>query len=139
MPLVIPDAVSLMGWPRRARAVGWRLGFMVLAGALALGCNGSMEEPARPVPEGARADPAVFGEHRFDESLKAGLKPAGQDCTAGGRGECESGLCLHTGTEPGEGYVCSKTCQTLTDCPADWRCAQVQPGAATRVCIPPAS
>ncbi len=108
-------------------------------GALALGCNGSAEEPLSSGREVPGATSTVFAEHRFDESMKQGLKPAGMDCSAGGRGECESGLCLHTGTEPGAGYVCSKTCKGLAECPADWSCAQVQPGAATRVCIPPAS
>ncbi|MCY1019867.1 hypothetical protein [Pyxidicoccus sp. MSG2] len=65
-------------------------------------------------------------------------KELGEACTAHGASECRSGMCLHTGADPAEGYFCSTTCQTQAQCPSQWGCTQVHPGAQARVCIPPA-
>jgi hypothetical protein len=117
----------------------WSLRFICLVGVLTVGCSETGEDPVHSAQEGPDSVAPVFAEHRFNESLKRDPKSVGEDCSVSGRGECESGVCLHTGTEPGAGYVCSRTCTSPTECPPDWRCAQVQPGAGTRLCIPSAS
>lgn len=110
-----------------------------VVGVLTLGCSGVEEDPARLPQEGRGVASPVFGEHRFRQSLMKGVRAVGDDCSGGGQGECASGLCLHTGTEPGAGYVCSKVCEAPAECPPEWRCAQAHPGSAMRLCIPPAS
>ncbi|MFY2560056.1 hypothetical protein ACN469_20775 [Corallococcus terminator] len=106
----------------------------VVTGLLSLGCSG--EEPTSPAREREIEASPVFGEHRVREPAQKGLAAVGMDCGVGGKAGCASGLCLHTGKEPGEGYVCSKPCAVSADCPSEWRCAQLQPGSSARVCLP---
>ncbi|NTX06555.1 hypothetical protein [Myxococcus sp. CA040A] len=78
-----------------------------------------------------------MSEHR-PTLAAAATKEVGEECPSHGASECRSGLCLHTEADPEEGYFCSSECQTDAQCPAQWKCTQVHPSAASRVCIPSA-
>ncbi|WP_158616648.1 hypothetical protein [Corallococcus sp. CA054B] len=101
-----------------------------MAGVLAC----SAESPA-PAP--AIEPSPVLAEHRTALAETASNE-VGEDCTKHGASGCKSGLCLHTGALPDEGYFCSQTCTGEAQCPAQWKCSRVHPGASARVCIPPA-
>ncbi len=100
--------------------------------AVVAGCDAGKGAPGRsPVP---------ITEHR---PVEAGTRQrqVGEDCTRGSHSDCASGLCLHASSQgaslPGTGYFCSSTCQAVSDCPEDWRCQQVMPGAVESLCVPP--
>jgi hypothetical protein len=98
-----------------------------------LGCGASRDE------RGGASAPVVT-EHRVVES-GSGRNQLGEDCASGSHSDCASGLCLHASPQgaslPNAGYFCSRTCKAAPDCPADWRCQQVLPGAGEALCVPP--
>lgn len=102
----------------------------VVTAGIACGDRQEKAPVAAPAP--------VFGEHRTTLASKA-TKELGEECGQHGASECVSGLCLHTQADPQRGYYCSGVCRGLGECPEGWACAQLHPGEATRVCIPPAN
>ncbi len=77
----------------------------------------------------------VLTEYRFPGDGPRGLA-AGADCSRGGPAACASTTCLKVQPGYGQGYVCSLDCQHDGECPDDWRCRALFPGAAARVCFP---
>ena len=79
----------------------------------------------------------VVSEHQFLTAAQA-TKQLGEDCTLYGASECISELCLHYKHDPASGYVCSRKCESDTNCPAGWRCVSTYPSAGSEFCVPPA-
>ena len=77
----------------------------------------------------------------MSESLYTGTgasaKLLGEDCSQSRT--CTEGACAKVQHGRGRGYFCSKSCVDEGDCPVDWLCRQVLPGAEGRLCIPPDS
>ena len=86
-------------------------------------------------PERRRGN--VVTEHHFLTAAQA-TKQLGEDCTLYGASECISELCLHYKHDPASGYVCSRKCESDTNCPAGWRCVSTYPSAGSEFCVPPA-
>jgi hypothetical protein len=107
-----------------------------------LGCSGCRTEdpraPSEDLDGGGGLDGGadeVLTEYRFPGDGPRGLA-AGADCSRGGPAACASTTCLKVQPGYGQGYVCSLDCQHDGECPADWRCRALFPGAAARVCFP---
>jgi hypothetical protein len=93
-----------------------------------LGCGSSDSVPS--------GDQSAFTENR-PQAVPGATKQLGEDCQKEGRSTCLSGLCLHVGAGPEEGYVCSRSCTGDGECPASWRCLQVYPSPEGWLCVPP--
>jgi hypothetical protein len=89
-----------------------------------------------PYPSVGRNEAPVFSQRQPLEAAQA-TKQVGEDCTQAGRSECLSGLCIHFKPGPDEGYACSVPCDDSVDCPAEWNCVSILPGAGNSYCIPP--
>jgi hypothetical protein len=100
---------------------------------LSFGCESSKPAAASSSPHSI---PKVFGTSRGAVTETA-TKELGQDCTEFRSSDCLSGLCLHTGSLPSEGYVCSKRCADSSECPSTWSCTQVFPSDDGHLCVPP--
>lgn len=100
-----------------------------------VGLMGMLACTREPV-ESSPSEDAVLTEHRTALAAQA-TQGLGENCTTHGASECLSGVCLHTGTERDDGYFCSVNCTAAKECPEQWQCAQVYPGVAQRVCVPP--
>ena len=81
-----------------------------------------------------RSGPEVLHERR-ELQAAAPTKAIGEDCTAVGRSDCLSGLCLKTANSEPTQRICSKICLSDGDCPISWRCNPLHPNAP-RVCVP---
>ncbi len=101
------------------------LKLLVFVSVLA-GCGKEQSQPPAATP---------FGEHRVAEFKGTARKQLGEDCTHFGAAECSSGLCLHTGTSPNSGYVCSRACDSGRECPSGWRCAQAGLTGGPAYCV----
>ncbi len=103
-------------WLTAVLALGW------------IGCGQNLESE--------NGDQPAFSEHRVQVSGRA-TKQLGEDCLKEGASGCVSGLCLHTGAGPEEGYACSRQCTSSAQCPVNWRCVQVYPSDEGWLCTPP--
>lgn len=66
-------------------------------------------------------------------------KHLGEDCTANGASDCESGLCLKLSESPFGGWVCSQACGSLernVSCPRGWECHKTLPDPDGFTCVP---
>jgi hypothetical protein len=107
-----------------------RSGMAVVLFWMAVGCG-----DVRP-PEAAPSSAPVLTEHRPRRDAHP-TKTTGEDCTRAGASECRSGVCLHVKPQRDSGYVCSQACRSTADCPAQWLCSQIYPGADSQMCVPP--
>ena len=94
---------------------------------------GACEAPRDGTPAPVEP-PQVLSEYR-PAAAATGDKRLGEACSAGGNGECASGLCLQAFPGRGTGEYCSQRCATREDCPDGWRCQSGTPGNG--VCFPP--
>lgn len=97
---------------------------MVVVGALVAlaSCKSEVEPPSNQL---------TAWSVRNNEIRNLGV---GDDCRLGGELSCRSRLCLHTGTEPSSGFICSLYCLSNENCPDRWRCS---PFLEQGVCLPP--
>lgn len=107
-----------------------RCGILGLVGLLVIGsgcaCSGSGEEPPH----------RLVARQELTNARPTAL--LGEDCTAGGRAACQTGVCLHHGGGVDRGYTCTSLCATDDDCPSNgWVCGAILPGDPNRFCIPP--
>lgn len=107
------------------------LGALVVV-MLITSCQSSPPEDAA-IPQ-RRA--AVLSEYVPTPAPMGPTKPTGSDCTAHGASECLTGTCLHVGEKPGEGYVCSHSCESASECPPGWTCSSILPPPASAFCFP---
>ena len=100
-----------------------------------IACTGTSpsHDIAKEVDEKSGA--SVLTEHQFSVSAKK-AKRIGEDCSLHGSSECLSGVCLHTSPHRHAGYICSQTCSSTSDCPANWSCVQGLLGEVSGVCMP---
>lgn len=106
-------------------------GSLLLPMLVVLGA-GACNKPDAPTVE-------VYQAHQFLADGKQD-KDLGADCGKQGPSACRSNLCIHTQAGSGDGWVCSKRCETDEDCPSSpvqWRCVQIFPAAGNEVCLPP--
>lgn len=112
-------------WLKRFSGAACMVGLALLGGAC---------ERGAPAPE--RAGPTVVTEWRPLPTSQPASKQVGEACDAHGASECLEGQCVHARPTRGQGYVCSRPCQASAQCPPDWRCVPVVPGARQAVCLP---
>jgi hypothetical protein len=91
----------------------------------------SQRAPPAPAPTAVR----VLSEHR-PAPVDTPSKEVGEDCTAHGRSDCLSGVCLHVRPGLGQGYVCSRACAGPAECPATWQCARSRAASTRGLCVP---
>jgi len=122
----------------RRRAPGSRSDWLLLAliAMGALSCDGG--NGAKSNEESGGANDRVFTERRA-LLASAPTLALGDECTQTGRAGCRTGLCLKHRPGYGAGYVCSKSCESATDCPPDWTCNSIYPAPHSSFCVPPAS
>ena len=87
---------------------------------------------------GAYWGPVPLSEHRPSTEVTEAALHLGEGCTAAGYAACLSQVCGHFAAAPESGYFCTRTCAASGDCPRDWTCSQVFPGAEN-ICVSPAS
>ena len=79
----------------------------------------------------------IITERRFDSLASVtASRSLGEDCSANGRKDCLSNVCIQRGAIRGKGYICSRACTAQADCAAGWACSQVFPSKHGFLCVP---
>ena len=108
-----------------------RLSIGVAAIAVAVACGMGLSDR-----DATQTQVPVLTEHR-PLGTGTSTRQLGEDCTTRGAGDCQSSICLHHGSRPSSGYICSSACDSEHECPTGWRCASIHQGLNSRFCIPP--
>lgn len=113
-----PTVLSAFSWKRVSLLLG-AAGTVVLSA-----CTPQQDEAQRRLTQ-----------HQFLQVASAKTQ-IGEDCSSGGPNSCVEGLCLHFEADPHKGWNCSRVCTYQDDCPTDWRCQPLAPGASVAACFP---